>query len=50
MVDGIDYSYSLSRARFEEINADSFRIIRGPVVKCVQPVDADGAAVPPAAV
>ena len=49
LMDGIDYSCSLSRARVEDINMDFLRNSMGPVVECVQPVVADGAAVQPAA-
>jgi hypothetical protein len=48
-MDGIDYSCSLSRARFGELNMDYCRNSMGPVEKSVQPVAADGAAVQPAA-
>merc|ERR1711957_351654 len=33
---GIDYSCSLSRARFEELNMDYFRNSMGPVEKCLK--------------
>merc|ERR1712032_159452 len=33
---GIDYSCSLSRARFEELNMDYFRNSMGPVEKCMR--------------
>merc|ERR1712223_2166742 len=33
---GIDYSCSLSRARFEELNMDYFRNSMGPVEKCLR--------------
>merc|ERR550537_2194517 len=35
-MDGIDYSCSLSRARFEELNMDYFRNSMGPVEKCMR--------------
>ena len=35
LMDGIDYSCSLSRARFEELNMDYFRNSMGPVEKCM---------------
>jgi hypothetical protein len=49
LMDGIDYSCSLSRARVEDINMDFLRNSMGPVVESVQPVVADGATVQPAA-
>jgi len=36
LFDGIDYSCSLSRARFEELNMDYFRSSMGPVEKCLR--------------
>merc|ERR1712146_407891 len=36
LFDGIDYSCSLSRARFEELNMDYFRNSMGPVEKCLR--------------
>merc|ERR1712217_598116 len=36
LFDGIDYSCTLSRARFEELNMDYFRNSMGPVEKCLQ--------------
>merc|ERR1712061_541924 len=36
LFDGIDYSCSLSRARFEELNMDYFRNSMGPVEKCLK--------------
>jgi len=36
LYDGIDYSCSLSRARFEELNMDYFRSSMGPVEKCLR--------------
>merc|ERR1712199_68321 len=36
LFDGIDFSCSLSRARFEELNMDYFRNSMGPVEKCVR--------------
>jgi len=36
LFDGIDYSCSLSRARFEELNMDYFRNSMGPVEKCMK--------------
>merc|ERR1712187_514825 len=36
LFDGIDYSCSLSRARFEELNMDYFRNSMGPVEKCMR--------------
>ena len=36
LFDGVDYSCSLSRARFEELNMDYFRNSMGPVEKCLR--------------
>merc|ERR1712031_94058 len=36
LFEGIDYSCSLSRARFEELNMDYFRNSMGPVEKCIR--------------
>jgi L1 cell adhesion molecule like protein len=36
LFDGIDFSCSLSRARFEELNMDYFRNSMGPVEKCMR--------------
>merc|ERR1711865_795521 len=36
LCDGIDFSCSLSRARFEELNMDYFRNSMGPVEKCMR--------------
>merc|ERR1712226_299273 len=36
LFDGVDYSCSLSRARFEELNMDYFRNSMGPVEKCMR--------------
>merc|ERR1711945_60714 len=36
LFDGIDYTCSLSRARFEELNMDYFRNSMGPVEKCMR--------------
>jgi len=36
LFEGIDYSCSLSRARFEELNMDYFRNSMGPVEKCLR--------------
>merc|ERR1711902_460311 len=36
LFEGIDYSCSLSRARFEELNMDYFRNSMGPVEKCLK--------------
>merc|ERR1711945_63749 len=36
LFDGIDYTCSLSRARFEELNMDYFRNSMGPVEKCLR--------------
>merc|ERR1711948_204115 len=36
LFEGIDYSCSLSRARFEELNIDYFRNSMGPVEKCLR--------------
>merc|ERR1712178_470486 len=36
LFDGIDFSCSLSRARFEELNMDYFRNSMGPVEKCLR--------------
>merc|ERR1712028_175717 len=36
LFDGIDYTCSLSRARFEELNMDYFRNSMGPVEKCMK--------------
>merc|ERR1712166_615606 len=36
LFDGCDYSCSLSRARFEELNMDYFRNSTGPVEKCLR--------------
>jgi heat shock protein 1/8 len=36
LFDGIDFSCSLSRARFEELNMDYFRNSMGPVEKCLK--------------
>merc|ERR1712167_383045 len=36
LFDGIDYSCSLSRTRFEELNMDYFRNSMGPVEKCMR--------------
>merc|ERR1719468_461457 len=36
LFDGIDYSCSLSRARFEVLNMDYFRNSMGPVEKCLR--------------
>jgi molecular chaperone DnaK (HSP70) len=36
LFDGIDYSCSLSRASFEELNMDYFRNSMGPVEKCMR--------------
>merc|ERR1719468_933716 len=36
LFDGIDFSCSLSRARFEELNLDYFRNSMGPVEKCLR--------------
>merc|ERR1739848_380892 len=36
LFDGIDYSCSLSRARFEELNMNYFRNSMGPVEKCLR--------------
>merc|ERR1712187_12092 len=35
LFEGIDYSCSLSRARFEELNMDYFRNSMGPIEKCL---------------
>jgi len=36
LFEGVDYSCSLSRARFEELNMDYFRNSMGPVEKCLR--------------
>jgi len=36
LMDGIDFSCTLSRARFEELNMDYFRNSMGPVEKCMR--------------
>jgi len=36
LADGIDFSCTLSRARFEELNMDYFRNSMGPVEKCMR--------------
>merc|ERR1712065_89952 len=36
LFDGIDFSLSLSKARFEELNMDYFRNSMGPVEKCLR--------------
>ena len=36
LFEGIDYSCSLSRARFEELNSDYFRTSMGPVEQCLR--------------
>merc|ERR1712096_349001 len=36
LFDGVDYTCSLSRARFEELNMDYFRNSMGPVEKCLR--------------
>merc|ERR1719436_442726 len=36
LFDGIDYTCTLSRARFEELNMDYFRNSMGPVEKCLR--------------
>merc|ERR1712096_444677 len=36
LFDGVDYTCSLSRARFEELNMDYFRNSMGPVEKCMR--------------
>ena len=36
LLDGIDFSCSLSRARFEVLNMDYFRNSMGPVQKCMR--------------
>merc|ERR1719324_278149 len=36
LFDGIDFSCTLSRARFEELNMDYFRNSMGPVEKCMK--------------
>merc|ERR1711915_377477 len=36
LFEGVDYSCSLSRARFEELNMDYFRNSMGPVEKCMR--------------
>jgi L1 cell adhesion molecule like protein len=36
LFEGIDFSCSLSRARFEELNMDYFRNSMGPVEKCIR--------------
>merc|ERR1711953_51232 len=36
LFDGIDFSCTLSRARFEELNMDYFRNSMGPVEKCLR--------------
>merc|ERR1711988_1611178 len=36
LFDGCDFSCSLSRARFEELNMDYFRNSMGPVEKCLR--------------
>jgi len=36
LFEGIDYTVSLSRARFEELNMDYFRNSMGPVEKCLR--------------
>ena len=36
LMDGIDYSRSLSRARLEELNVDHFRNSMGPVEECMR--------------
>merc|ERR1712109_389667 len=36
LFEGIDFSCSLSRARFEELNMDYFRNSMGPVEKCMR--------------
>merc|ERR1711861_6376 len=36
LFDGIDFSCTLSRARFEELNMDYFRNSMGPVEKCMR--------------
>jgi len=36
LFEGVDYSASLSRARFEELNMDYFRNSMGPVEKCLR--------------
>merc|ERR1712072_564585 len=45
LFDGIDYSCSLSRARFEELNMDYFRNSMGPVEKCMRDSGIDKKAV-----
>merc|ERR1712087_733711 len=44
--DGIDFSCSLSRARFEELNMDYFRNSMGPVEKCLRDSGIDKRGVP----
>merc|ERR1711988_104939 len=45
LFDGIDFSCSLSRARFEELNMDYFRNSMGPVEKCLRDSGLDKKAV-----
>merc|ERR1711903_124313 len=45
LFDGIDFSCSLSRARFEELNMDYFRNSMGPVEKCLRDSGIDEKAV-----
>jgi len=45
LFDGVDYSCSLSRARFEELNMDYFRNSMGPVEKCLRDSGIDKKAV-----
>merc|ERR1712151_1067619 len=45
LFDGIDYSCSLSRARFEELNMDYFRNSMTPVEKCLRDSGLDKRAV-----
>merc|ERR1712078_275894 len=45
LYDGIDFSCSLSRARFEELNMDYFRNSMGPVEKCMRDSGIDKKAV-----
>jgi L1 cell adhesion molecule like protein len=45
LFDGIDFSCSLSRARFEELNMDYFRNSMGPVEKCMRDSGIDKKAV-----
>merc|ERR1719446_1359016 len=45
LFDGIDFSCSLSRARFEELNMDYFRNSMGPVEKCMRDSGIDKRAV-----